>query len=306
MIRYELVDSDFSLLQFKDGKEEHRPPSKTGIQLVWGLEATLKRDLSDYYYFSVNRMNIDKRVVPGKAYVNGVEAESIQKLEGEYLIRRDAVEEPLRIRVESVPALMVRLRGIEQFPILGQAGQKVVVSLNANELDDLCGENYRPVFLARRQGSEEIIALKKFQFTHNPILPWLSFIMPPFDVEIEVKREIDDRKAVLTVDPKGLGEYLVDGDGIVSEALYSDDYDFGIEDHEFYEKRIRFPKGRRLKVEFRLKEKKEVVCLLNDKAYSPVRIQELSYHKGKEKVTYEYRFEVVFVKEGILSFRIED
>ena len=306
MPHYYLVDCDFSLLQFKDGKEEHRAPSKDGIQLTWGLEATLKRDLSNYYYFSVNRMNVKKGVIPGKAYVNDVEAECISDSLGEYLIQRDLVKEPLAIRIESVPALRVSFRGISQFPVLGLAGQEVVVSFDSFEIGDICRGNHKPIFVAHRKDNDEVVELQKFSFTNNPVYPWASFLMPPFDIEIEVLQSADDSKATLHVDPKGLGEWLVDKEGIVSEALYSDDYDFGIEDHYFFERSIRFPKGKKLKVEFRLSEKKEVECLLNDVTYSPARCRKELYYKGEERITYEYRFDVTFREEGTLSFRILD
>lgn len=299
-----LIDCDFSLLSFKDGKAEHRE-GKGPVRFVWGLEATLKRDLRGFYYFEVNRMNVDKRVVPGDATVNGIKAETIGR--GEYLIPRDAVKEPFEIRVESIPALCVKDRSGAAYPVLGLPGEKVHMSFDSFRMGQYRKGKNRPVFAAYRHDDGTPIELAEFEYVDNPTYPWASFLMPECDVDLDISSGQDDSKATLHVDMNGLEGLLVgEMDAIVSEALYSDDYDFGVRDHYFYEGSIVFPKGATLKVEFALNENKTVRCLVNGKVYSPKRCHQNVYQgEGKPLTVYSYRFEIVFESESNLWFEVD-
>lgn len=301
MIEYSLVDSDFELLRFEDGKEKHvKQDPIAPIQFAWGLEKVLNRDLSDYFYFCVNRMNVEKGVVPGNAYVNGVLAESLEGEfdRGEYLLPRNAVKGPLEIRVESVRALFIRFQGIKQFPSLALDGEKVTVDLDSYEMSKLLGRDRKPVFEAFVHETGQPLALEGLEYSANAILPWIRFVMPNQDVDIRVSAALDETKKRLIFDDSALRGILLDG--LVSEALYSDDYDFGLVDHDFMEGSALFPLGSTLKVEVVLSEEKKIQCLLDDVSYAPI------WFRPEKRESYpnarRYRFDVKFEKEGKVSF----
>ena len=124
-----------------------------------------------------------------------------------------------------------------------------------------------------------------------------------------------DVTGILTIDESGiesieyssLPHFNVNFSGIVSEALYSDDYDIGIRDHEFLERKIHFPIGARLKVEVYLLNEVDVSLFLNAKEYHPIsiRMEKVTNSKGIMNEIYTYLFKpVTFYESGVLSFKI--
>lgn len=308
-IKYTLLNEDFDLLGLEDGAKKHHEP---GDMVQWGLEVTLKRDLSGYYFFSTHLYNQEKGLIIDQALVNGVKAERCEGLgRGEFLIAKSRVRPPLRIEFVGVKALRIHFRNLTHSDALGLPGDNVDVSIFDYRFSSFSEGGSKPKFTAYRAGTEEEIALEGFSYFASAMTPSISFVMPPFDVDIDVGKVKDEDIAPLTVDPSGLDSHGFEGvstlEGIVSEALYSDDYDAGIVDHEFGERRILFRKGARLKVELYLKERVDLSCSLNGVVYAPCSVEAKEVRVDEERLTtaYFYVFKpLVFLEEGTLSFRV--
>lgn len=314
-INYFLIDSDFEILDIIDCLTKHHDKDD---HLQWGLESHLKMDLSPYYYFSINTQNLSKKVIPGKAYVNGIETEYVKGLSrGEYLIKKELVKEPLEIRIESIPAYLVHVEQFKYCDVLALEKEKVSLSILDYKFNEFCINGYKPHFTFYKAGTKEEIKLDKLEYFLNNIHPWLTFIMPVCDIDVVIEKVEDNLKEYLSIDESNIKDieyssfknYNIYFSGIVSEALYSDDYDLGIEDHYFYEKRILFKKGRNLKVIVYLLEKRDIICSLNNVDYLPSKYEEIDV-KGDDRVQrhiYSYLFQPVkFKKEGTLSFKIKE
>ena len=313
-IDYRLSSDDFSILDFIDCITKHHEP---GDRLQWGLEQHLGIDLSLYYFFSVNRQNVDKKVIPGKAYVNGIEVEQVKGLErGEYLIKKELVKEPLIIDIECVPAYKITFLDLKYCDHLALEGENTVVGITDYRFSTMYSRNEKPGFIFYKAGTEEEVEVEEFEFTNNPSYPWMRFKMPPYDLDVKVIAKKDDKIGVLTIDESSIKDieysslegYNTYCSGIVSEALYSDDYDIGIEDHYFYERSIHFKRGTDLKVIVYLLEKRKLLCSLNGINYVPVKVskEEIRGNDDKLVIVYEYLFKPVrFKKTGTLSFIVK-
>ena len=299
------IKGGFGLADLIDGKERHRDGG-----LRWGLEAHLNRDLSDYYVIEVFQFNADRTAIPGDAYVNGVKAEAVEGVSrGNYVIKKSSiVKEPLNIQIEPIYGKIVNSPDLVCYRTVVIAGEKAVVNVSRDFLS-LLGEKEKPVFKFYKKDTDEEIQVKDFEFFNNPILPWCHFIMPDFDIDIRVDKEIDKNIFDLVIDDSGLKDIIFDRDyydGVVSEAIYSDDYDFGIEDHYFYERRLSFAKGTLLKVEFYLKKKAEVSVFLGDEEYKDYEVREevARGDDGNDIIVYFYRYEVQLMKPSTLWFKV--
>lgn len=312
-IDYRLSSDDFSILDFIDCITKHHEP---GDWFQWGLEQHLGIDLSPYYFFSVNRQNVDRKVIPGKAYVNGIETEQVKGLErGEYLIKKELVNEPLIIDIECVPAYKITFLDLKYCDHLALEGERTVIGITDYRFSTMYSRNEKPGFIFYKAGTEEEVEVEEFEFINNPSYPWMRFKMPPYDLDVKVIAKKDDRIGVLTIDESSIKDkeyssiegYNTYCSGIVSEALYSDDYDIGIEDHYFYERSIYFKRGTDLKVIVYLLEKRELLCSLNGINYAPIKVsKEVRGNDNKLVIVYEYLFKPVrFKKTGTLSFIVK-
>ena len=310
-ILYTLIDSDFEILNIEDGEKKHF----LNKHATWGVEAVLKRNLTKYYYFEVNQQNLEKNVVPGDAYVNGVKAMKVSE-RGQYIILKEEVSQPLEIHIENIEALRVYFLNLRNNDYLYLAHEKATISIFDYHINEYNNGRFKPKFTAFKHNTKEIVTLEEFEYYHNPTHPYLYFKMPPYDIDILVEKEEDDQKCKLIIDESGIKDieyslkenYNINCAGIVSEAIYSDDYDFGVEDHYFYERAITFKKGTRLKVVIYLLEERNVICSLNGIDYEPFRMskEEVRDNDGKITLTYEYTFKPLeFKDEGVLSFRIK-
>ena len=309
---YQLENDDFEIIDFEDGAEKH----SNNEYYSWGLEKVLNRNLQNYYYFSTNSMNTKKKLVPGDAYVNGIKAEIIPELSrGSYLISKDLVELPLKIRIESIKGILVHFTNLEYCDIVAFPDEKVSISIGDFHFNEYTSRNNKPVFKAVNHETGEEVELKNFEPFINNVHPWIRFNMPSFDVDITVSKAVDENKATLTIKDSSIKRYMYSSlehrniyiCDIVSEAVYSDDYDFGIEDHYFFERKIIFRKETPLKVEINLIKDVNLICTLNDIEYEPSWKEEKKI-LGNNNIldtVYEYRFDVVFKEEGILSFKIK-
>ena len=312
-IEYTLKNDAFVVIEIIDCITKHH---EANDRLQWGLEKHLGMDLSPYYYFSVNTQNLDKKVIPGKAYVNGIKTEDVKGLcRGEYLIKKELIKEPLTIDIESISAYKIHFLDLEHCDHLALEDEITVVGISDSNFSLLCSDDEKPSFNFYKANTQEEIQLEQFKFTNNSIYPWMRFKMPPFDIDVKVVTKKDDNKALLIIDESSIKdiEYssLVNHNiyfsGVISEALYSDDYDMGIDDHYFYEKAIHFKKGCDLTVIVYLLEKKNLLCSLNGINYEPSKVEKMEL-KGDNDIfvtAYEYIFKSVkFRKSGTLSFII--
>ena len=113
-----------------------------------------------YYYFSINTQNLSKKVIPGKAYVNGIETEYVKGLSrGEYLIKKELVKEPLEIRIESIPAYLVHVEQFKYCDVLALEKEKVSLSILDYEFNEFCINGYKPHFTFYKAGTKEEIKL---------------------------------------------------------------------------------------------------------------------------------------------------
>lgn len=309
---YQIINGDFEVLEFQDGNEKH----SNNDYYSWGLEKVLNRNLQNYYYFSTNTMNIEKKLVPGDAYVNGIKAENITELgRGNYLIPKDLVEPPLKIQIKSVKGILIHFTNLTYSDIVALPNEKVSISIGDYRFSEYTFRQNKPVFKVKNHESGEEVELKGFETFVNNVHPWLRFYMPDYDVDITVEKAVDENKATLSIDKSPIKKYLYSSlkhaniyiDDIVSEAVYSDDYDFGIEDHYLSEGNIIFKKDTPLKVVLNLIKDINLVCVLNGIEYEPTYKEEKKI-LGSNNIldtVYEYRFDVIFKDEGTLSFKIK-
>ena len=310
-INYKIIDSDFEIIEFTDGKERHsNDPFST-----WGLEYILKRNLVEYYYFSVNSVNEEKKCIPGDAYINDVKAETIKELSaGNYLIKKDLIQEPFIIKIESVNGRLIKFKNLKYSDSVGFPGEKIAITITDSEIFSYSYGDNKPKFIAHRLDNDEVVSLKDFEYYANKICPWLSFTVPNYDIYFEVVKAIDENKGTLIIDRTAIAQYEyaripnynIYFDGLITEAIYSDDYDVGVQDHYFYERKFIFNKGTPLTVEIYLLEEMKVICILNDEEYEPYKHEERLI-AGNDRVKtplHSYTFEPFFKQSGTLSFKI--
>lgn len=301
-IKYKLLNEDFTILKIYISVTKMNPLDE-------------KEEKKEYYFFTVNTFNLDKRIVPIDATVNGIKAISLQnKYHGQYAIRKDLATEPLEINIESSPAHLIHFLNVKTKDSLGVGGERVEILISDPLFDRLALKGEKAKFRFFKSGTKEEIIVNNINFVPHPVASSLYFPMPEEDIDILIESEKDEDVTTLNVDESAIEEFEYTSDiynypGIVTTALYSDYYDFGVADHYFYEKDILFYQGSELKVVIYLKEKKDVICLLNDKEYevSSLEEQHLEYDDGHIDILYVYTYSpLLFLKKGILSFKIKE
>jgi len=142
----------------------------------------------------------------------------------------------------------------------------------------------------------------------------VRFRMPAHDVRIEVTYVPNPNKGKVNVDLEAIRGLLARKRGlmpfnaIITDAVYSDDYDFGSRDEDIYAltDRYTYRIGQRLRLRVYTHTEADLHLMMGDKEYLPTKVRKTYMRQEKaEGYVYEYDFSKVVFEVADTTMRVE-